>query len=89
MRIPEYSTQFQRDVKRAQKRNKKMEKLKELISLLIADNPLPDRYRDHPMRNNWSGYRDAHIEPDWLLLYCIEGNVVRFERTGSHADLFE
>jgi addiction module RelE/StbE family toxin len=35
------------------------------------------------------GYRDAHIEPDWLLIYCIQEEAIRFERTGTHADLFD
>jgi mRNA interferase YafQ len=50
---------------------------------------LSPRYKDHPLRNNWSGYRDAHIEPDWILIYCTMDDVVRFERTGTHSDLFE
>lgn len=88
-RNPEYSTQFQRDVKRAQKRGKDIEKLKALLRLLIEGEPPPPRYKDHPLRGNWVRYRDAHIEPDWLLLYLIDGDTVRFERTGTHADLFE
>lgn len=88
MRTPEYSTQFHRDVKRAQKRGKDMAKLKVLLALLLGEEPLPPRYKDHPLRNNWAGYRDAHIEPDWLLLYYVTDEVVRFERTGTHADLF-
>lgn len=89
MRFPEYSTQFQRDVKRAQKRGKDVAKLKRLLTILIGDQPLPPRYKDHPLRNNWSGYRDAHIESDWILIYRITGDIVRFERTGTHSDLFE
>jgi mRNA interferase YafQ len=89
MRIPEYSTRFHRDVKLAQKRGKSMVKLRKLIELLIEDQPLPPRYRDHPLRNEWSSYRDAHIEPDWVLIYRVQGDVVRFERTGTHADLFD
>jgi len=89
MRIPEYSTQFHRDVKRVQKRGKNMAKLKEVLFILIADQTLPPRFKDHPLKNNWSGYRDAHIEPDWLLIYRIEAEVVRFERTGTHSDLFD
>ena len=89
MRVPEYSTQFHRDVKRAQKRGKNMDKLRELLAALIADQPLSARHKDHALKNNWSGYRDAHIEPDWLLIYCIQDDVVRFERTGTHADLFD
>jgi mRNA interferase YafQ len=89
MRVPEYSTRFHRDVKLAQKRGKSMVKLRKLLELLIEDQPLPPRYRDHPLRNEWSSYRDAHIEPDWVLIYRVQGDVVRFERTGTHADLFD
>ncbi|MBB5056701.1 mRNA interferase YafQ [Granulicella aggregans] len=90
MRTPEYSSQFKRDVKRAQRRGKDVGKLKELLSLLIEDNPLPARYKDHPLRNNWVGYRDAHIEPDWLLIYAyVNEATIRFERTGTHSDLFD
>ncbi|WP_205622672.1 type II toxin-antitoxin system YafQ family toxin, partial [Haliea salexigens] len=45
-------------------------------------------YLDHPLRGDWKGYRDAHIEPDWLLLYRIEGDELHLARTGTHADLF-
>jgi mRNA interferase YafQ len=88
MREPVYSNQFRRDVKLAQKRGKNMSKLKTLTVLLLADDPLPPSYRDHPLKGDWVSFRDAHIEPDWLLIYKIDGNDVRFERTGTHADLF-
>jgi mRNA interferase YafQ len=66
-----------------------MSKLRDAILLLVADAPLPERYRDHPLRGNWKGYRDAHIEPDWLLIYRIVGDELHLVRTGSHADLFD
>ena len=66
-----------------------MSKLRELILLLLAEDPLPERYRDHPLRGNWKGYREAHIEPDWLLIYRIAGDELHLVRTGSHADLFD
>ena len=66
-----------------------MSKLRELILLLLAEDPLPQRYRDHPLRGKRRSYRDAHIEPDWLLIYRIVGDEVHLVRTGSHADLFE
>jgi mRNA interferase YafQ len=88
MRQPDYSGQFKRDVKQAQKRGKDMDKLKRLLSLLIKGAPLPAIYLDHPLKCNWHGFRDAHIEPDWLLIYKISGDVIRFERTGRHTDLF-
>ena len=82
------SSQFKRDVKRLQKRGKDMGKLRILLGLLIEKTPLPEAYQDHSLRGNWRCYRDAHIEPDWLLLYRVVGNELHLARTGSHADLF-
>ncbi len=89
MRKPAYSGRFKRDVKQAQKRGKDMGKLKTLLVLLIEGTPLPAVYLDHPLKGDWRGFRDAHLEPDWLLLYKVDGDRVRFERTGRHADLFD
>ncbi len=76
-------------MKSAQKRGKDMNKLKRLMSLLIDGRSLPVSYLDHPLRGEWKEFRDAHIEPDWLLIYTVVGDVVRFERIGRHSDLFD
>jgi mRNA interferase YafQ len=76
------SSRFRKDVKRAQKRGKDMVKLKTVVTLLAEQQDLPLEYRD------WVGFRDLHIEPDWLLLYRIAGNEVQLARTGTHSDLF-
>ena len=89
MRQPDYSGQFKRDLKQAQRRGKEMGKLKTLIGLLIDGKALPPSYLDHPLQGGWRGFRDAHIESDWLLIYKITRDVVRFERTGRHSDLFD
>ena len=89
MRTPVRSGQFRRDVRRALKRGKDMGKLRDLILLLLAGSPLPERYRDHPLKGDWKGYRDAHIEPDWLLIYRVVGDELQLVRTGTHADLFD
>ncbi|MDR0807323.1 MAG: type II toxin-antitoxin system YafQ family toxin [Enterobacteriaceae bacterium] len=89
LREIEYSIQFQKDVKKAQKRHQDIAKLKTLMTLLMNNAlPLPAIYKDHPLQGNYKGYRDAHIEPDWLLIYKITDDLLRFERTGTHADLF-
>jgi len=80
--------QFRRDVKLAERRGKNMSKLHELIQLLMEGNPLPPRYREHPLSGDWKHHRDCHIEPDWLLLYKIDGGDLHLVRTGSHSDLF-
>lgn len=89
MRAPSYSGQFRRDVRRMEKRGKDMAKLRLVLRLLVEAQPLPARLRDHPLRGEWKGWRDLHIEPDWLLIYKAGTETVRFERTGTHADLFD
>ncbi len=88
MRSADYTGQFKRDVKLAEKRGKDMGKLRNVIMLLLAGSLLPTDLVDHPLRGKWKTSRDLHIEPDWLLIYSIQGSTVRFERTGTHADLF-
>lgn len=88
MRISSFTKQFKKDLKRVQKRGKSSEKLKTVMSKLIDENELEERYREHALVGNYRGRRECHIEPDWLLIYKLEGNEIIFERTGSHADLF-
>lgn len=88
MRSASYTGQFKRDVKLAEKRGKDLDKLRAAVGLLLAGQPLPRELGDHPLKGEWKPSRDLHIEPDWILIYCIDGEAVRFERTGTHADLF-
>lgn len=81
-------TQFKRDVKLAERRGKDLAKLRELILLLVEGDSLPPRYKDHSLSGNWKHHRDCHIEPDWLLLYKIDGDDLHLVRTGTHSDLF-
>jgi mRNA interferase YafQ len=62
--------------------------LGELLRLLVAEHELPATYKDHPLKGDWRGYRDAHVEPDWLLIYRVAGDELQLARTGSHSDLF-
>ena len=80
--------QFRRDVKLAGKRGNNIGKLREAILLLAAGSPLPSRYKDHSLGGNWSHHRDCHIEPDWLLIYKIDGDDLYLVRTGTHSDIF-
>lgn len=89
MLTPVHTGQFRRDVKRAEKRGKDLGKLRELLALLLAESELPAAYKDHPLKGDWKGFRDAHIEPDWLLIYRVVGTELQLARTGTHADLFK
>ena len=90
MRTFSRTGQFKKDVKLADRRGMDLAKLKAVLDLLIEGAPLPRKYQDHPLRGNFAGSRDCHIEPDWVLIYTLtESNThVRFERTGTHGDLF-
>lgn len=87
MRITQ-TTQFRKDIKLLQKRGKDLQKLKDLLALLLSENPLPARNRGHPLTGNWSGWRDCHLEPDWLLIYRMSSDELTLGRTGTHSDLF-
>jgi len=84
------TNQFKKDVKLAIRRGKDTAKLKEVLDWLIEGKGLPPRFKDHPLRGNFAGSRDCHLEPDWLLIYTLieNGGHVCFERTGTHSDLF-
>ena len=89
MRRPSYTSQFERDLRLQQRRGKNIEKLKEVLTALINEEPLAERYRDHPLKGHYRNRRECHVEPDWLLIYKPNGDEIIFERTGTHSDLFE
>ena len=84
------TTQFRKDYKLAMKRGLKISLLEDIVSLLALGEPLPDKNKDHALSGDWVGHREYHIQPDWLLVYRVEENVLvlTLVRTGTHADLF-
>jgi len=85
---PDYTSQFKKDLKNVQKRGFDIELLKDIIRRLCAEIPLDESNRDHALVGNRKGCRECHIKPDWLLIYQTDGNIIVFERTGSHSDLY-
>ena len=85
------TSQFKRDYKRAMKRGLNMEWLDRIITALAMGEALPEKNRDHALSGQWSGHRECHVQPDWLLIYQIDGDVLvlTLTRTGTHADLFD
>lgn len=82
------TSRFKKDVRRMLKRGKDLDKLVFVIQELSAERKLPARYRDHLLKGQHGDKRDCHIEPDWILLYAVEGNELVLYRTGTHSDLF-
>ena len=85
------TTQFKRDLKKAQKQNKKLDLLNKVLQQLADGIPLPEKNRDHALTGNYAGCRECHIQPDWLLIYEIAEDTLflYLTRTGSHNELFE
>lgn len=85
-----YHSTFKKDYKKIVKRGYDIRLLETVIGLLAEQKPLPEKYRDHNLIGNYSGCRECHITPDWLLIYEINEDelVLYLTRTGSHSDLF-
>lgn len=85
-----WSTQFKKDYKRSMKRNRDIDLLDDIIRKLSYGEPLYEANKDHALTGNWDGFRECHIEPDWLLIYKIQHDVLvlTLTRTGTHSDLF-
>ena len=81
---------FKNDFVLAEKRHKDIDKLIEIMDMIIEEKPLPPERRNHPLHGEWDGAFDCHIQGDWVLIYEIdtETRTVTFHRTGSHSDLF-
>ena len=89
MKKPVITTKFKRDYKLAQKRGKDLSKIQHIMRELANENPLPPANRDHGLTGDYTGLRECHIEPDWLLVYELTEEEIYFMRTGSHSDLFD
>lgn len=84
------SNQFKRDLKLAKRRGCRMERLRDVVTMLACEQTLDEKYRDHGLTGNYSGFRECHVEPDWLLIYRISQEALELFlfRTGTHSDLF-
>jgi mRNA interferase YafQ len=84
------SNRFKKDLKLAVRRNLDLQKLNGVVDMLARQEPLPAELRDHSLIGDYAGFRECHIEPDWLLVYRIENDALELYlfRTGTHSDLF-
>lgn len=84
---------FKRDLKRYKKKHYDITKVKVAVECIISKDTykLKTFYKDHSLKGNWQGYRELHIEYDWLLIYKIEKESITLvlTRTGKHDDLFD
>lgn len=88
MRRVSYTNQFRKDVKLASRRGYNMNNLYMVLKTLENEKVLDAKHKEHQLLGNSKGYFECHIEPDWLLIYKINGKDLYFARTGTHSDLF-
>jgi len=84
-----YTKQFAKDLKRAKKRGKNLDKFKIIAETLLAGISIDEIHNDHKLVGNYINRRECHIESDWLLVYKIDQSQMIFERMGTHSDLFK
>ena len=85
------TTKFRKDYKRMKKQGKNMALLEAVIDSLLDEQQLDEKHLDHPLAGNYIGFRECHIQPDWLLIYTIDHGqlILTAARTGTHSDLFD
>ena len=84
------SNRFKKDLKLAHKRGYNLDLLDAVVGQLASGKPLDAKYRDHDLSGDYVGFRECHIQPDWLLVYRVEKQmlILFLSRTGTHSDLF-
>ena len=85
-----FTAAFKKSYRQMKKRGYDISLLDEVIDQLRQGKKLDEKYRDHGLTGNWSGFRECHVKPDWLLVYLIENDILTLTLvdTGSHADIF-
>lgn len=86
-----FTTAYKKSYKRAKKRGLSISLLDDVVDELRQGHKLDAKYRDHELHGNWAGFRECHIQPDWLLVYLIEDDVLTLTlaETGTHSDIFD
>jgi mRNA interferase YafQ len=88
--ILKLTSAYKKDVRRAESRGWDIDnKLLPPLAILMNTRLLPPQYEDHPLKGEWSGYREFHAEPDWIVIYRIVRQFLVLARTGTHSDLFK
>ena len=84
------TAQFRKDLKRIRKRGYNLSNLDNVLQTLLREELLPAKHRDHALTGDYTGFRECHVEPDWLLVYAVDKGqlILTASRTGTHSDLF-
>lgn len=86
-----FTNAYKKGYKRAKKRGLNLQLIDDVVDKLRQGHKLAAKYRDHALHGNWEGFRECHIQPDWLLVYLIEDDILTLtlSETGTHSELFD
>ena len=89
MKVLKTTSQFKKDYKKCKKRGLDMSLLENVLDRLLEGKELEKKHRDHALTGNYKGFRECHVQPDWLLIYASDDTqlILTAVRTGSHSDL--
>lgn len=82
---------FVRDVKRLKRKHIDLNSLETVLNLLHIQSSknvqyLKERYKDHALKGNNSGFRELHLKPNILIKYQLhkQALVLVLVKLGSH-----
>ena len=86
-----FTTTYKKSYKRAKKRGLNLKLLDDVVDELRQGRKLDAKYHDHELHGNWTGFRECHIQADWLLVHLVENDILTLTlvETGTHADIFD
>ena len=86
-----FTAAYKKGYKRAKKRGLNMDLLDEVVDVLRNGEKLDAKYHDHALHGDFEGFRERHIQPDWLLVYLVEDDILTLTLTdtGTHSDIFD
>lgn len=87
MREIDSTSGYRLDMKRLKRQGKNFDKMRRAPDFLRFQSAIPEHYRDHALKGEWTSCREMHIESDWLLIYRIENDIIFLDRSGSRSEL--
>lgn len=85
----DWTSRFKKDYKKIAKQGK-AKILDSVIEKLESGVALEAKFRDHALQGIYKGFKECHIEPDLLLIYKKQDDILVLTclRVGSHSELF-
>jgi len=86
----EQSSKFKKDLKKYAHDKEKLVALNEIIKHLESNGSVPVEYFPHPLKGEYAGTMECHIQNDFLLIWIDKDtHTIKLIRLGTHSELFK